>query len=158
MWLHATALNDERQRAGRPRISAFWFWGGDKEPGTASPSSEPSPASFVIHGADVWLSGLAHATGATANKPASNFGELDPVLGHHIVELSPMSAPRESLVDAEARWFAPARVALSEGKLASLDIVANDRWFRIGARAGWRWWRKRRDWYDSLSLRTSSKA
>jgi hypothetical protein len=157
MWLHAIPLNDERQRAGQRRISAFWFWGGekvDKVPGSLSPPA----SSFVIHGEDLWLAGLAHATGSTANKPAADFGTLDPSADHHIVELAPMSAPHESLVDAEARWFAPARTALSEGKLAALDIVANDRWFRIGSRAGWRWWRGKRDWFESINRPTVSKA
>lgn len=158
MWLHATPLNDERQRAGQPRISAFWFWGGDKVHGDSVPGSLSPPGSFEIHGADPWLSGLAHAAGATANKHVADFDAIDLDSGHHIVELTPMSAPRESLLDVESRWFAPARIALSEGKLESIDIIANDRWFRIGARAGWRWWRGKRGWFESLSRPASSKA
>ncbi len=173
MWLHATPLNDERQRAGQPRISAFWLWGGDiphfgcnNRPGHLNDLTDHpivttemrNVPSLNIHGADPWLAGLARAAGATANKHASDLGAIGPDSGHHIVELSPMSAPRESLLDVESRWFAPARIALSEGKLASLDIVANDRWFRIGARAGWRWWRGKRGWFESLRRPASSKA
>ena len=67
-----------------------------------------------------------------------------------------MSGPRESLERIEANWFAPARAALSEWPLGALDIVANDRWFRIGARAGWRRWRARRDWLESLGRHASA--
>lgn len=158
MWLHATPLNDERQRAGQPRISAFWFWGGDKAHGDSVPGSLSPPGGFNIHGADPWLMGFAHTVGASANKHASDFSALEPGVDHHVVELSPMSAPRESLLDAESRWFAPAKIALSEGKLALLDVIANDRWFRIGARAGWRWWRSKRGWFESLSRPPSPKA
>jgi hypothetical protein len=121
-------------------------------------SLSPPASSFVIHGEDLWLAGLAHATGSRSNKPATDFGALDSSADHQIVELAPMSALRESLVEAESLWFAPARNALSEGKLATLDIVANDRWFRVGSRAGWRWWRGKRDWFESINRPAASKA
>ncbi len=156
MWLHATPLNEERHRAGHPRISAFWFWGG--RPGALALAVVTPPASFMLHGGDVWFAGLARATRAMSSDPPLQFAALDPAVDHHIVELSPMTDPRHSLADAEANWFLPARAALSEGNLVSVDIVVNDRWFRIGARAGWRWWSKRRGWLDSLNRRPASKA
>ena len=114
-------------------------------------------ADFVVHGGDPYLSGLARAANAPRMvEPPERFSGLDPTPEHHIVELAAMSGPRESLERIEAHWFGPARAALSDGTLVALDIVANDRWFRIGARPGWRWWRKRRNWFASLGRNASA--
>ena len=67
------------------------------------------------------------------------------------VELAPMSGlPAEALPAIETHWFAPARVALSAGQLEALTIVANDRVFQIGAGNWWKFWRRRRNWLQSL--------
>jgi hypothetical protein len=158
MWLHAAPLNDARTRAGRPRITAFWFWGGDSLPrGGLVEAPQTLKANCVFYGGDPYLSGLSRAAKASRMiEPPERFSGLDPVPEHHIVELAPMSGPRESLESIEANWFAPARAALLDGTLGALDIVANDRWFRIGAHPGWRWWRKRRNWFASLGRNASA--
>jgi hypothetical protein len=60
-------------------------------------------------------------------------------------------APTESLAELERNWFEPARHALSSGALDGLRIVANDRVFHIRRRAGWKFWRPRRNWLESLA-------
>ena len=59
--------------------------------------------------------------------------------------------PQESLPALDAHWFAAARQLLGSGALSSLDIVANDRRFRITRHAGWRFWRRQRGWLETLA-------
>jgi hypothetical protein len=49
---------------------------------------------------------------------------------------------QESLAVLDDNWFVPARTALARGMFRRLDVVANDRCFRIAGRAGWRFWRR----------------
>jgi hypothetical protein len=59
-------------------------------------------------------------------------------------------SPSHSLAELERLWFAPARVALLSGGLAELRVVANDRLFTVHASARFRFWRRRRNWLESL--------
>lgn len=151
MWLHATPLNAQREQAGTTRISAFWLWGGGAVADVSPADLAHSPGgTFMVHGGDPYLAGLADAARTLREvEPPAEFSALDPGVDH-VIELTPMSDSRATLVRLEERWFAPARAALSAGALGALDIIANDRWFTIGARPGWRWWRKRRGWLASL--------
>ncbi|HTU68522.1 MAG TPA: hypothetical protein VMF52_21460 [Steroidobacteraceae bacterium] len=145
-WLHASPLNAAREAARRPRITTLWLWGGGP-PGSASAQL---PAATRVFGADPFLVGLARASGGMAAPAPDGFDAL-PEAAEMIVELAPMSGPRaESLATLDARWFAPARAALSRGAL-ELDIRANDRRWCIGRGAGWRFWRPRRPWLASLA-------
>jgi len=156
MWLHAAALNEWRERARVPRISALWLWGGGVRGGTlASAAATPSSAGrepVALYGDDPFLAGVAatasHATHAPI--PAS-LTALEDAATHHVVEFAPMTGePRESLTGLDENWFLPARTALSAGRLSSLEVIANDRCFRIAGRAGWRFWRRRRGWLENL--------
>jgi hypothetical protein len=60
-------------------------------------------------------------------------------------------SPGESLASLEGNWFTPARKALTAGTLSSCDIVANDRCFHVGSRAGWKFWRRRTNWLELLA-------
>ena len=65
--------------------------------------------------------------------------------------LTPLSGPQTiGLTALEQDWFAPARAALARGALGQLTLVANDRVFDIGARAGWKFWRRRVPWGERL--------
>lgn len=152
MWLHTAALNEARDRARLPRISALWLWGGGKASVPAATTSA-GRETVALYGDDPFLAGVAaaasHATHATA--PAS-LTAIDGDATHHIVEFAPMSGePQESLASLEESWFLPARTALAAGVLASLDVIANDCCFRIAGRAGWRFWRRRRGWLENLA-------
>ena len=56
----------------------------------------------------------------------------------------------ESLAALDSNWFGPAREAASQGTLG-IELIANDRWFRIAARPAWRIWRKRTSWLAHLA-------
>jgi hypothetical protein len=153
MWLHAAPLNAARERARLPRISAFWLWGGGaRRESRASAVAQDRVAAVALYGGDPFLAGLSRAAQVELPLMApENYGALQSKHGRQVVECAPMSgAPRESLLNLEQNWFAPARVALSGGGLDSLDLVANDRCFRVAKRPGWRVWRRKRDWLAML--------
>lgn len=151
MWLHSAATNQARERAGRRRISALWLWGGGADAPGLPTADDVHWADFRLHGGDPCIGALGNL-GASQPSGAfpANFVELT-AAPLTIVELAPMSgAPTEMLTALESNWFAPARAALSEGRLDVLTIVANDRVFRVGPRQGWKFWRRRRSWLQSL--------
>jgi hypothetical protein len=143
MWLHASLLNDARERRKLPRVSTLWLWAG----GGAVPPAPLESGPAEIFGGDAFLDVLRHGVRVAP----TGFDALRSAAEHVIVELAPVSsAADERLADLDSRWFAPLRVALATGALGSLDIVANDRRFQITARPGWRFWRRRRGWLESL--------
>lgn len=151
MWLHSAATNAAREHAGRRRISALWFWGGGAAPSFVPGASDARWTDFKLHGADPVVAALVNlgARQPSGAMPA-RFDELT-AGPSTFVELAPMSgAPSESLAVLESNWFAPARAALSEGRLELLTIVANDRVFRVHPRQAWKIWRRRRSWLQSL--------
>jgi hypothetical protein len=163
MWMHAAPINAARERAGLPRISALWLWGGGQHM-PAAPRSSPVPAAMStwrFHGDDPGFAGLARAiTGAWPASLPAGFDAICDAPDRVLVELMPINGARtESLPALEADWLAPARAALRAGRLSALDLVANDRWFRIAAHPGWRVWRRRRSWFAQLGQqRTRAKA
>lgn len=154
MWMHAAPINLARERAGQPRLSSLWLWGGglntDAPRAAAPPPAASSPLGF--HGDDPAFAGIAHAmSGAPPAAAPAGFDAMPELPDRLIVELTPMNgATDESLSALDVNWFAPARAALSNGTLPALDIVANDRCFRIVARSGWRFWRRRISWLARL--------
>jgi hypothetical protein len=158
MWLHGAALNTARERAGRPRISALWLWGsGAIEIGKSLEVDRTSLGAIRLYGGDVFLAALASRSAqsiGTAPAPPmpapDSFAALDHGVTRSVVELTPMSGPSESLASLETHWFAPARSALSAGRLDCVDVIANDRWFCTAARPGWRIWRRPVPWLAAL--------
>ncbi|HUR59950.1 MAG TPA: hypothetical protein VM029_19670 [Opitutaceae bacterium] len=149
MWLHGSSVNAEREKTGRARVSALWLWGGGAC--RTEVRGTPERPAVRLFGDDIYVHALRGLLGTRATEPMPcRFAELrdgPPTF----VELAPMSGSRpESLAELELNWFAPARDALSAGKLESLRLVANDRLFEIAPRAGLRFWRRRRGWLESL--------
>jgi hypothetical protein len=146
MWLHAAAPNLARERARQRRVSALWLWGG----GVAEvhmPTAATLPLEGVrTYGSDPYLSALGAAV-----SPVPVFSALDRSATRCVVELAPMSGSEsEALVNLDAHWFAPLRAALGDGSLESVDLVANDRCFRIASRPAWRLWRRKSSWLAQL--------
>lgn len=153
MWLHGAPANLVREQRRQRRVSALWLWGG----GLRSSSGGPAPpanasalpqATAGLYGGDPFLRALA----GTSSTAPPGFAALDTRADRCVVELSPMSGPKnESLAELDANWFAPARETLTRGELDSVDLIANDRRFRIDARPGWRFWRRRSSWLQQLA-------
>jgi hypothetical protein len=158
MWLHGAALNTVRERARHRRISALWLWGGGAADSIAPVARPATPEVVQLFGGDAFLVALAREVGTSPGamprqlSPAPrSFAALESGATHCVVELTPMSGPpEESLATLEPAWFTPAREALSSGDLECVDVIANDRWFRIAARPAWRIWRRRRSWLAQL--------
>jgi hypothetical protein len=150
MWMHGAPTNVARERAGLPQLSALWLWGGG--PGAAASQVSPASKRLRFFGDDPAFAGLARALGtATAEVPAG-FDALHEDLDRALIEVMPINgAPGESLPALDANWFAPVRAALNDGSLAEFDLIANDRWFRVAARPGWRIWRARKPWLTQLA-------
>lgn len=147
MWLHGSELNDARQRAGRRRITALWFWGNEKGPHCEHP---PDPADYALQGGDPFIGGLARSDGYEGR--AGNFSELRGAHEHEVVEFAPLTGEeQDSLPALESNWFAPAHAALQQGRLEYVQVVANDRLFTVRPRAGLKFWRRRRGWLESLA-------
>jgi hypothetical protein len=150
MWLYGSPVNAAREQAGQRKITALWLWGG----ATAGPElrgREDQGKAFRLYGGDNYVLALCDLMGSEpCHRIPAAFAELG-AGPPAFVELSPMSGSQvESLAALERNWFAPARTALSAGKLDSLCVLANDRVFSVDARAGWRFWRRRTSWLESL--------
>jgi hypothetical protein len=156
MWMHGSPNNLARERAGLPRLSALWLWGGGvTAPAPARPLAPAMAAALRFQGDDPAFAGLARVlTGAPPSDAPSGFDAVRAAPDRVLVELTPLNgAPHDTLQSLDVRWFAPARAALNDGSLTTLDLVANDRWFRIAARPGWRIWRGRKPWLTRLGER-----
>jgi hypothetical protein len=157
-WLHAAPLNAARERARRPRISSLWLWGGGM-PDLAAAAAVPRTAIRPprLFGEDPYLGGLARTLGQTTQSAPRDFDGLPPDAGDTVVELMPMSGTQEeALANLDARWFAPARAALARGELDLVELLANDRYWRIARGAGRRFWRRGHPWLASLGLPMSA--
>lgn len=146
MWLHGSATNDARQRAGHRRITALWLWGNEQ--GTKGEQNLDA-AGFSFRGGDPFIKGMASGRG-TAD-PVAGFSDLRDSL-HHVIEFAPLTGgDPESLPALEKNWFAPSRAALANGQVEYVQVVANDRLFTVRRRAGLKFWRRRRGWLESLA-------
>jgi hypothetical protein len=147
MWLHGSALNAAREKARQRRISALWLWGN--EPGPVAAAAKDS-AGFVCFGSDPLVEGLALRNGDPGG--AASFSAVNHPAEHVLAEFAPLTGgPGESLDALERNWFAPARAALDGRRLEYVQIIANDRVFRVHAGQGWKFWRRRRNWLQSLA-------
>jgi hypothetical protein len=150
MWLHGAAFNAARERAGKRRVSALWLWGAASGP-TAPARVEPWHADAAFYGGDPLIGALNRHLGDRAHGVPKQFAQIESVAPHVVVEFAALTGgPHESLEALDANWFAPARSALVTGDIRELDLVANDRRFRIATRPHWKFWRRRRAWLASL--------
>jgi hypothetical protein len=149
MWLHGSALNSERERAGRQRVSALWLWGRDADPRGSRGADERE---LEIYGGDPLISGLSRMRQPRLRGVPRSLAEVDGSAHHVVAEFAALTGhPQESLPALDVHWFAAARQMLGGGALSLLDIIANDRRFRITPHAGWRFWRRRRSWLENLA-------
>jgi hypothetical protein len=149
MWLHGSALNEVRERARKPRVSALWLWGRNAEPRAAG---GPEHRDVGLHGGDPLIGGLGRAWSSPVRTPPPALAHIEESREHVIAEFAVVTGdPREALAELDSNWFAAARHALASGALSQLEIVANDRCFHITPRAHWRFWRPRRGWLANLA-------
>ncbi len=149
MLLHQSAVNTDRETRGLAPINSLWFWGC---------GSTPTPDArrwATIHGADLFLRGLAEIGGAAclpvpsgANECLANAEREDRVLvvmencrraaAHQEVEIW-SAAVRE----LEQRWFLPLAKALQNGAVRSLSLITEGLELEILPVSLFCFWRRR---------------
>ena len=155
MWLHATPLNETRQRRGELPVSTLWLWGGGPYAAAAmNATHSPHPQTIQAFGTDPYLAGLTHRLGIPSRALPDQLNRLlgdDPhAQGAVLVaEVTPMlqSNPRwtlfEVLAELDRRLVSPALTALRGGTLESVILIANDTELRLRRRDHLRFWRRR---------------
>ncbi len=150
MWLHGAAFNAVRERSRKQRVSALWLWGAESSPPPRG-RVEPWRANAAYYGGDPMIADLGRMDTHRARGVPKMLAHIDSAAPHVVAEFAPLTGgPHESLEALDANWFAPARSALVTGDIRELDLVANDRLFRIRARPQWKFWRRRHPWLASL--------
>jgi len=150
MWLHGAAFNAARERAGKRRVSALWMWAA-KLPHARAGRFVLNPDA-ALYGRDPMIEAIMREAGDAPRDVPGHWTQLDTSAPHVVMEFAALTGgPHESLAALDASWFAPAKSALVAGDIRELDLVVNDRHFRIGARPQWKFWRRRRPWLASLT-------
>ena len=149
MWLHGSALNTERERTGKRRVSALWIWGrGANETGSRG-LNEPS---VEIHGGDPLIEGLIRRWQQHSRGLPTSLDQFVGTRPHVIVEFAPLTGePQEALTALDDSWFRAAQQLLERGALSALEIIANDVLFRVTPHARMRFWRRSRGWLENLA-------
>lgn len=149
MWLHGAAMNEARERAGQRRLSALWLWGRNADARDAR-GDEMADAEFF--GGDPLIEALLRWRQRSPRGAPPALADIDQGHSHVVAEFAPLTGrAHESLASLDVNWFAAARQALDRGALSQLEIVANDRCFRISRRSRWRLWRARSPWLEILA-------
>jgi hypothetical protein len=166
MWLHATPLNESRQRRGELSVSTLWLWGGGPHVATeartvaAARGPHSSNAQLALSfGTDPYLAGLWNLQGGRTNalpddQLASLFASFLAEDGHTqravlVTEVTPLlhSNPQWTVFDALAEldrlYASPAIDALRTGILERVVLIANDVEVRVGRRDRLKFWRRR---------------
>ncbi len=130
MLLHQHPLNETRAQRGLPPVNSVWPWGA----GHASETSAPRLA--AIHADDPLALGLARTAGIGAHPLPHDLAQIlaaPTAEGVVWIILDRLRAPcaygdaqawRATLMELEARWFAPALEALRRRRLGMLTIHA----------------------------------
>ena len=167
MWLHATPLNEVRQRRGEVPVSGLWLWGGgscaaattsaESAAAAGGVTQPPNAKADLAFGTDPYLAGLWCLHG---DHPGVLPDQLNTLLGDPAVngpqaqravlvaEVTPIlqSNPHwsifEALADLDRRLVSPALTALRQGKLESVILIANDTELRIRRHDHLRFWRR----------------
>ena len=149
MWLHGAALNDARERARKRRVSALWLWGRDSD---ARGSRGSDNRDVELYGGDPLIGALSRMRQARLRGAPKALAQVEGVRAHVVAEFAALTGdPQEALAELDEHWFAAARHALDQGSLSLLEIVVNDRCFRITPSARLRFWRRRRGWLETLA-------
>jgi len=149
MWLHGSALNDARDRARKPRVSALWLWGRNADPRGAGAAETRD---IELYGGDPLFGGLGRTWQSPVRETPTSFAHIAANHAHAFAEFAVVTGyPHEAMVELDTHWFAAVRHALARGSLSLLEIVANDRCFRITPHSRWRFWRSRRGWLENLA-------
>jgi hypothetical protein len=134
MWLFEHELNRSRAAAAAPVINGLWLWGGG-----AALTSLPRIEGWTA-GDDPLFSAWADDAGPRPSSQATS--------GVVVVAAQPGTPAWR---DMELNWLQPALKALRSGRIERLDLSAGYRCCSVSAAWRWRFWRRRRPWWESFT-------
>jgi hypothetical protein len=124
MWLFEHEVNSTRAHAGVARVSGLWLWGGGAP-----------------------LASLPRVQGWAAGNDVF-FGAFKGEKSDSGVIVASQAPGEDGWQDIESRWLEPAVAQLRAGRLSRLDMSAGERCVTLSARAVWRFWRRRKPWWE----------
>jgi hypothetical protein len=148
MQLHASDINQLREKNGELPINSVWFWGLGKI------EVIPEPVWSAIFSDDVFAQSVAQITGTNCYSVPQHLlgiqekcGEKDDVLVVLPQCLSPtqyqnLQLWNKALLLLEGSWFDPVLDWLQQGKLNNLRIISDVHDFQLNRYALKKFWRK----------------
>jgi hypothetical protein len=127
MWLFEHAANQARRDLGLPAINGLWFWGG------GAPLRSLPKVQGWIAGDDVFF----NAIGSPRHEPITSS-----VIA---VDCGPGD---ENWHAVESRWLKAAVAQVKAGRVAQLQLSADERCFTVTARSLRRFWRRSKPWWE----------
>jgi hypothetical protein len=146
--LHASKVNEERERAGKLPVNSLWFWGGGRLPRVRAVkwgglwSTEPVSLA------------LARLTETPTHSTPVDFSDWQrrvTAAGTHLIVLDALRAPAlyrdvdawtAIIEELERNWFAPLLDALRNRSLESVSLSTDSgQAFELTASQARRWWR-----------------
>jgi hypothetical protein len=131
MWLFEHEVNRNRSAHAEPVVNGLWLWGGG-----ATLASLPRIEGWTA-GDDPLFAAWAESTGS----PLATSGVA-------VISAQPGTAAWR---DMELNWLRPSLTGLRSGRIERLDLSAGQRCFGVSAAWRWRFWRRRRPWWESFT-------
>ena len=128
MWLFEHPVNGARAARGLQPITGLWLWGGG-----VGVDSLPAVQGFCA-GKDVFFNALT----PNASTPGAAGGGV----------IVMPDVPGADAWRAAEPWLEAALAQLREGVISRIDLSAGARGFRLSTRASWRFWRRRKPWWE----------
>ena len=135
MWLFEHDVNKSRAAGAAPVVSGLWLWGG----GAALPSL-PRIQGWTA-GDDPFFAAWAQGAGGSRDGGGGTSGVA-------VIAAQPGTAAWR---DMELNWLRPSLKALRLGRIERVDLSAGQRCFSVDASWRWRFWRRRRPWWESFT-------
>jgi len=146
MLLHEHPVNAARLARREPAINSVWLWGIGSL-GKVSPVNLPP-----LFTDDAWLAGLWRLHGAAARSLDEFAAAGEAGMGTLVAcANAPGGDSGTALAFAEATLFVPARARLVQGATAMISMLLGDQAIAVGARARYRFWRRRRPLSEALA-------
>ena len=153
MVLFAHPINAAREARGLPMVNSVWPWGAGVLP--PSPLARGGraflPTQFTaVYANHPFARGLAHALELPVHDLPETFEECADLSGTALIVLDDLVQPfqdgdyddwQATLEGLEARWFAPLRAALAQGRMFALQIDTGAAHFVCKPAHRWRFWR-----------------
>ena len=152
LWLFSADVNRRRAQQGLPAVTQLWLWDSACNPGWFAAHTTDSHDRPRLFGRDAVAAALVQAqAGVAADLPSQCRDLLDMHAAGLTVALLPTQEPGgPDLAGFLEQWLAPSLQALRPGALRSLQLLANGHIFTLRPRDAWRFWRRRRPWYQVL--------